>query len=254
MIERLRHLAVYYSPIGLLIVVWDLLLRGGLVSAELLPSPAATLESFRELAASGELAKHSLVSFYRESVGLVSSVVIGTALGIGMARVEVLRLLLRPVVMFLYPMPKSALIPVLLLWFGIGDMSKIAAIFLGCLLPVVTSAFNGARGVEAQLVWSARSLGTSRPGVLWKVIFMAALPEILSGVRIALALSWLLLVSAELLISRNGLGYLISFYGETADYGAMFAAVTVVVLIGFLSDRLFLAASRWLLRWRDLPA
>lgn len=251
---RLRDLVVYYSPIALLVLVWDLLLRTGLVSAELLPSPGAAMESFGSLAASGELGKHSLVSFYREIVGLVSSVVIGTTLGIAMARIEWLRLLFRPVVMFLYPMPKSALIPVLLLWFGIGDMSKIAAIFLGCLLPVVTSSFNGARGVEPQLVWSARSLGTSRAGVLWKVIFMAALPEILSGVRIALALSWLLLVSAELLISRNGLGFLISFYGENADYGAMFAAVIVVVLIGFLSDRLFLAASRWLLRWRELPA
>lgn len=250
----LRDLVVYYSPIALLVLVWDLLLRTGLVSAELLPSPGAAMESFGSLAASGELGKHSLVSFYRELVGLVSSVVIGTVLGISMARIEWLRLLFRPVVMFLYPMPKSALIPVLLLWFGIGDMSKIAAIFLGCLLPVVTSSFNGARGVEPQLVWSARSLGTSRAGVLWKVIFMAALPEILSGVRIALALSWLLLVSAELLISRNGLGFLISFYGENADYGAMFAAVIVVVLIGFLSDRLFLAASRWLLRWRELPA
>ena len=251
---RLLELAVYYSPIALLIVLWDLLLRSGMVSAELLPSPAVAFASFRDLAASGELGEHTRVSFYREIVGLIASVVIGTALGIGMARIEWLRLLIRPVVMFLYPMPKSALIPVLLLWFGIGDMSKIAAIFLGCLLPVVTSAFNGARGVEPPLVWSARSLGTSRAGVLWKVILPAALPEILSGVRIALALSWLLLVSAELLISRNGLGYLISFYGENADYGAMFAAVIVVVLIGFLSDRLFLAASRWLLRWRELPA
>lgn len=253
MTARLRDLVVYYSPIGLLILAWDLLLRSGLVSAELMPSPGEALESFRSLAASGELWRHTVVSFYREVVGLIASVLIGTTLGIGMARIEWLRLLIRPVVMFLYPMPKSALIPVLLLWFGIGDMSKIAAIFLGCLLPVVTSSFNGARGVEPQLVWSARSLGTSRLGVLWKVILPAALPDILSGIRIALALSWLLLVSAELLISRNGLGFMISFYGENADYGAMFAAVIVVVLIGFFSDRLFLAGSRWLLRWRELP-
>ena len=254
MIARLRSLVVYYSPIALLVLIWDLALRGGFVSPELMPTPGAAAAAFRELAASGELGKHALVSFYRESMGLVSSVVFGTALGVGMARLEWLRILVRPVVMFLYPMPKSALIPVLLLWFGIGDMSKIAAVFLGCLLPVVTSAFNGARGVEPQLIWSARSLGTGRAAVLWKVVFMAALPEILSGVRIALALSWLLLVSAELLISRNGLGYLISFYGESAEYGAMFAAVIVVVLIGFIADRLFLAAARWLLRWRELPA
>lgn len=252
-LERLRSLALYYSPIGLLVLAWDLVLRSGLVPESLMPSPAAALDAFRALAASGELLNHTLVSFYREIVGFAVSVAVGTTLGVAMARIEWLRVLIRPVVMFLYPMPKSALIPVLLLWFGIGDMSKIAAIFLGCLLPVVTSAFNGARGVEPQFVWSARSLGTRRIAVLWKIILMAALPEILSGMRIALALSWLLLVSAELLISRNGLGYLISFYGETGDYGAMFAAIIVVVLIGFLSDRVFLAIMRRTLRWRDLP-
>lgn len=133
-------------------------------------------------------------------------------------------------------------------------MSKIAAVFLGCLLPVVTSSYNGARGVEPQLIWSARSLGASSAGVLWKVILMAALPDILSGARIALALSWLLLVSAEMMIARNGLGFLISYSGETGDYAAMFAAVIVVVAIGFFSDQLFLLLMRWSLRWRELPA
>jgi len=251
---RLANVLFYYSPLALLAIAWDLSSRFNLIAPELAPSPGATLAALWTLIASGELTEHVGVSVYRESVGLLSSIVVGTVIGIGMARIEWVRILLRPCVTFLYPMPKSALIPILLLWFGLGHMSKIAAVFLGCLLPMVTSSYNGARGVEPQLIWSARSLGASQWGVLWKVILMAALPDILSGARIALALSWLLLVAAEMMISRNGLGFLISYTGETGDYANMFAAILVVVAIGFFSDRFFLLLMRWALRWRDLPA
>ncbi len=243
----------YYAPLGLLALAWYLSSRFNLVAESLAPSPGQTLRALWVLAASGDLWPHVGASFFRESSGLVLSVAIGTAVGIGMARIEWIRIVLRPTITFLYPMPKSALIPVLLLWFGLGHMSKIAAVFLGCLLPVVTSAYNGARGVEPQLVWSALSLGASRNRVLWKVVFMAALPEIMSGARIALGMSWLLLISAEMMIARNGLGFLISYSGETGDYATMFAAVIVVVAIGFLSDRAFLWFMRRLLRWRELP-
>jgi NitT/TauT family transport system permease protein len=253
-LTKLGATLFYYAPLALLAIAWDLSSRFNLVAPELAPSPAATMTALWTLVVSGELIQHAAVSFFRESVGLLLSITIGVAAGIGMARIEWLRILLRPSITFLYPMPKSALIPVLLLWFGLGHMSKIAAVFLGCLLPVVTSSYNGARGVEPQLIWSARSLGASGSSVLWKIIFMAALPDILSGTRIALALSWLLLVSAEMLISRNGLGFLISYSGETGDYASMFAAVIVVVTIGFLSDRGFLLLMRRTLRWRELPA
>lgn len=248
---RLGRTGFYYSPLLILALIWEAMARSGVLPADLGPSPWQTLTALGTLYGQGELLMHAGVSFWREFAGFLSSCLFGTAVGVGMARVEWMRTVFRPIVTFLYPMPKSALIPLLLLWFGIGHMSKIAAIFLGCLLPVVTSAYNGARGVEPQLIWSARSLGTSNTAILWKIVLPAALPDILSGVRIALSLSWLLLVSAELLISRSGLGYLISYTGESGDYSSMFAAILVVVTIGFLADRLFLHLMRWVLRYRD---
>jgi ABC-type nitrate/sulfonate/bicarbonate transport system permease component len=245
---------VYYAPVALLLLAWDIASRAGWLSAELLPSPEATYAAFRSVFDSGELAQQTLISLKRELAGLLLSVVLGTIVGITMARIELARLLLRPVITFLYPMPKSALIPVLLLWFGLGDMSKIAAVFLGCLLPVVISSYNGARGVDPLLVWSARSLGAGQLGVLWKIILPAALPEILSGIRMALALSWLLLVSAELLLAEKGLGYMIGYYGESGDYATMFSAIIVVILIGSASDRVFLRVMAWSLRWRTLSS
>jgi NitT/TauT family transport system permease protein len=250
---RLGNVLFYYSPLVLFVLAWDLSLRLGLVAHSLSPTPGATFEALKVLIVSGELAIHAGASFFRQIVGLLLAVVIGTAVGIGMARIEPLRIILRPPITFLYPMPKSALIPVLLLWFGLGHASKVAAVFLGCLLPVVTSAYNGARGVEPQLVWSALSLGASRSRVLWKIILRAALPDILSGIRIAIAMSWLLLISAEMMISRNGLGFLISYSGETGDYATMFAGVVIVVAIGFASDRAFLWLMRRMLRYRELP-
>ena len=128
-----------------------------------------------------------------------------------------MRIMFRPIVQMFYPIPKSALIPIMMIWIGFGDASKIVIIFLGCMLPVTVSAFNGARGVDVFLIWSARSLGATRGEVLREVISPAALPAILAGIRTALALSFLLLVSSEFLISRNGLGYMISNLGDAGN-------------------------------------
>src|SRR5437868_13148143 len=123
----------------------------------------------------------------------------------------------------LYPMPKSAQIPVAVLWLGFGDGSKILLIFLGCMLPVTIGAFNGARGSDRVLVWSARSMGASRLRVLRDVVLPSALPELLNGIRTALALAFILLVSSELIVGQRGLGAQIGFHGSNVNYEAMFA-------------------------------
>ena len=149
--------------------------------------------------------------------------------------------LLGPLVELFYPMPNSALIPVTVLWLGFGNGSKILLIFLGCMLPVTIGAFNGARSSEQVLVWSARSMGASRLRMLWDVVVPSALPELLNGFRTALALSFILLVSSELIVAQQGLGYLIGFLGENGTYDAMFAVVLTLAFLGFAADRLYLA-------------
>ncbi len=250
-LRRIGRVGFYYLPLLILALIWEAMSRTGILPADLGPSPSETFQALGTLFFQGDLLTHAAISFYREFVGFLAACILGTTLGVSMARVDWVRTVFQPLVTFLYPMPKSALIPLLLLWFGIGHMSKIAAIFLGCLLPIVTSSYNGARGVNPQLIWSARSLGTSNAGILWKIVLPAALPDILSGTRIALSLSWLLLISAELLISRSGLGYLISYTGESGDYQSMFAAILTVVAIGFIADRIFLHFIRWLMRYTD---
>jgi ABC-type nitrate/sulfonate/bicarbonate transport system permease component len=203
------------------------------------------------LALDPDLWRNTAASLYRGGAGLAAAVAVGGALGIGMAWWRPVNALASPLVEMLYPMPKSALIPVTALWLGFGDGSKILLIFLGCMLPVTLGAFNGARSCEQALVWSARSMGASRLRVLWDVVVPSALPELLNGIRTALALSFILLVSSELIVARAGLGYLIGFLGEGGVYDAMFAVVLMVAFLGFFADRLYMLAANRVLRWRE---
>lgn len=239
-----------YLPLLLLALAWEAATRLGIVSQLALPPFSRVLGAGWELLREGDLWKHALTSLYRAGAGLGIAVVVGSALGVLMACWRPLRALLNPLVEALYPMPKSALIPVTALWLGFGDASKILLIFLGCMLPVTIGAFNGARGCDQGLVWSARSLGAGRLRVLWDVVVPSALPETLNGIRTALALSFVLLVSAELVVAQSGFGYLIGFLGDGGNYEGMFAVVLMVAFLGFVADRLYKAFMDWVLRWQ----
>ena len=242
---------VRYSPLLLIALAWEASSRLGLVSTLTLPALSDVIAAWFELAKSGDLVANAATSLYRGGIGLLLSIFIGGALGILMAWWRPLDVLLGPLVELFYPMPKSALIPVTVLWLGFGDGSKILLIFLGCMLPVTIGAFNGARGCDRLLVWSVRSMGASRLRALWDVVLPSAIPELLNGIRSALALTFVLLVSAELIQARSGLGYLIGFLGAGGIYDAMFAVVLTVAFLGFLADRLYLMAMRRALIWRE---
>jgi NitT/TauT family transport system permease protein len=247
----MKAVAVRYAPLLLLAAIWEAAPRLQLVDAESLPPLSAVLRALADLAGDGSLAFHGWSSLQNLTAGLGLGIVVGVTLGVMMAWYRPIEIVFNPLVRVLYPLPRSALIPVMILWFGLGAKSKIAAVFLGSLLPVVLSAFNGARGVEPVLVWSALAAGASRRAALWEVVLPAAMPEILAGIRNALALSFILLVASEFLIGQRGMGYLISFLGEGGSYDGMFAGVVVVSLVGFLADRLYLGLMAWALRWRE---
>jgi len=242
---------VRYAPLLILAAAWEAVVRFGLVSDSVLPSLVDVVRAWFGLMKSGDLWLNTAVSLYRAGAGLALAVVVGAVLGIAMAWYRPVNALASPLVEMLYPMPKSALIPVTAVWLGFGDGSKILLIFLGCMLPVTLGAFNGARSSDQVLVWSARSMGASRLRVLWDVVVPSALPELLNGVRTALALSFVLLVSSELLVARTGLGHLIGFLGDGGVYDAMFAAVLTVAFLGFFADRLYQRLERRVLRWRE---
>lgn len=240
-----------YTPLFLIFVIWEAGTQTGLISKWALPTFSAVVAAWLSLMQGGELLYHAAASLMRGFAGLGLAIVVGTVLGVLMAWVKPIRVIFNPIVQIFYPMPKSALIPIMILWLGLGHASKIVLIFLGCMLPVTISAFNGARGVEPVLIWSARSLGATRGEVLREIILPAAMPEILAGIRTALALSFVLLVSSELVIAREGLGYLIGWLGDGGVYASMFAVVLTVAGLGFVSDRLYLVFMKRRLAWRE---
>jgi ABC-type nitrate/sulfonate/bicarbonate transport system permease component len=246
-----RSAALRYLPLLLLALAWEVAARTGMVSSLALPPLTSVITAWIDMLRDGELVTNSAASLWRTGAGLFLAIVIGAALGIFMAWWKPVNVLLSPLVEMFYPMPKSALIPVTVLWLGFGNGSKILLIFLGCMLPVTVGAFNGARSSEQVLVWSARSMGANRLRMLWDVVVPSAMPELLNGIRTALALSFILLVSSELIAAREGLGYLIGFLGASGTYDAMFAVVLTVALLGFIADRIYLLLMQRMLRWRE---
>jgi ABC-type nitrate/sulfonate/bicarbonate transport system permease component len=239
-----------YLPLLLLALLWELVARLELVSTSALPPLSDVLVAWADLLRGGELVTNARASLYRGAMGLLLAVVVGGGLGILMAWWKPLNVLLAPIVEIFYPLPKSALIPVTVIWLGFGDGSKILLIFLGCMIPVTIGAYNGARSAEQTLVWSARSMGASRPRMLWDVVLPSALPELLNGIRTALALSFILLVSSELIVAREGLGHLIGFLGANGSYDAMYAVVLTVALLGFVCDRGYQMLMNRMLQWQ----
>ncbi len=242
---------IRYSPLLLLAVAWELAARLHLVSSDALPPLTGVVAAWIDMIKDGELLSNGASSLYRAAAGLALAVLIGATLGIVMAWWKTANVLLSPLVEIFYPLPKSALIPVTVIWLGFGDGSKILLIFLGCMLPVTIGAFNGARSSEQVLVWSARSMGASRMRMLWDVVVPSAMPELLNGIRTALALSFILLVSSELIAARQGFGYLIGFLGANGSYEAMYAVVLTVAFLGFAADRVYLVITWRTLAWRD---
>src|SRR5262249_13421472 len=248
---RMKSAALRYAPLLVLALAWEVCARSGLVSTLALPPLSAVILAWVEMLRDGELVTNGAASLWRAGAGLFLAIGIGATLGIFMAWWRPVNIILSPLVEMFYPMPQSALIPVTVLWLGFGNGSKILLILLGCMLPVTIGAFNGARSSEQALVWSARSMGASRLRMLWDVVVPSAMPELLNGIRTALALSFILLVSSELIAAREGLGYLIGFLGASGTYDAMFAVVLTVALLGFIADRIYLILMQRMLRWRE---
>ncbi|HTH96063.1 MAG TPA: ABC transporter permease [Stellaceae bacterium] len=240
-----------YTPLLICVILWQMLATVGPLANDMLPNVPAVMKSLWGMIQDGSLYQNGIRSLIRCASGLAVAIVFGISAGMLMATFKTFRLLFNPIVQIFYPMPKSALIPVTMVWFGLGDMSKIALIFIGCLLPIVISTYNGARGVNPFLIWSARSFGASRLETLWQVVLPAAMPEVLNGIRTALAFSFILVVSAEFVIAEDGVGYMIGQLGDGGSYAAMFAVILVVCAVGFAADRLFAAFVRYQLRWRE---
>jgi ABC-type nitrate/sulfonate/bicarbonate transport system permease component len=240
-----------YLPIAALLLVWQLAVAFDLIDRNFLPPVDAIVVALWEMTRNGEIGLNLAVSIYRAFAGLAIGSIFGIAIGLAMATSRQADRFFGPLVATTYSLPKSSLIPLFILWFGIGDMTNILTVMLACLLPIVVSTYHGVQAVSPLLVWSARAMGTPKHRIVWRILLPSSLLSILTGVRIALGFSFVLTISAEMIAARTGIGKLIFLYGENGAYAHMFGGLLTVVLVAFFADRILLAAMRHFLRWHD---
>src|SRR5207249_37797 len=244
--ERLLYLI---SPIALLII-WQILLVAGIGDRRFIPAPSDIAQRFVKLAGSGELEWHVAVTLYRVILGYIIGAVPAVAVGLLMAMFKPVRIFVDPLIAALFPIPKIALMPLLLLAFGFGDASKIALVAIAVFFPVIVNTYVGAANID-KIYWDvAKNYGASQSVMFSRIVLFGALPMIFAGLRIALAVSFIVLVAAEFVATKAGIGYLIWSSWELLQVDRMFVGIVVIGILGLITSVLFQEIERKAVPWK----
>jgi sulfonate transport system permease protein len=232
------------------LALWQLVCSAGVFTSVEVASPVAVLEAGRDLWVQGALSSNLLISLQRVAEGLALGVAAGVALAVLCGLFWVGEDLLDPVIQAARAVPILGLVPLAIIWFGVGERPKIFLIALGCMFPVYISTYAGIRGVDLKLVEAGQTFGLSRWGLVRKVILPGALPGFLVGLRFALVGAWIVDVVAEEINAQSGLGYLINQAQSTDRVDIMFLCLAIYAMLGLLADAAVRTLERTLLAWR----
>jgi sulfonate transport system permease protein len=245
------RLSRVFSPLALL-VLWQVASGTGVLPASKLASPLTVLNAASGLVADGELGQALLVSLQRVAIGFLIGAAVAVALGALAGLSRWADVVIDPPVQMLRTLPFFGLIPLFIVWFGIGETPKIALVALGVTFPLYLNVYAGIRGTDEQLVEAARVLGFTRWERIWHVVLPSALPQALVGLRQSLGVAWLALVVAETVNADAGLGYLINNARDFLRNDIIVVGLLVYALLGLATDALVRALERRALRWRNV--
>jgi len=240
-----------WLPVLALALAWELTARSGIVTPFMLPRLSVVLARIWTDAASGGLAQSLGLTLYRALSGFLIAAAIGIPLGILFTRNRAVRWFFDPIVSVGFPMPKIAFLPIVTLWLGFHDVSKISMVVFDSIFPVLTATIAGTASVEREILWSARNLGASERQMLREIIFPAALPEILTGLQVALPIALIVCIVAEMKMGGVGLGGAMITASRFADSPGVFAGIVEIAAVGYLLVRLMAALRRRLLIWHQ---
>ena len=246
--DIIAKIAAVLLPV-LLLLVWQYAVVGGYADPTMLPPPSDIWASFVELARSGKLTIFVLDSCRRVVLGFLICGGLGLILGIIFGLHPRLRTASSVLLGVIQPIPPIALIPVFILWLGIGEASKVAIIVMGSFWSVLLNTEEGVRAADPELVELAYVLEKSRKETLVKIIFPSAIPLIITGIRLGFSRAWSCVVAAEMIAASSGLGYLIEFARNLSQPALMFLGVGLIGLIGLIIDVSMLALQRKLVYW-----
>lgn len=236
------------------LLIWELIPRVGLIDRFVLPTFTDTLKGAAGLGITGELFKHIAVSLQRAFYGFILAVGISVPLGIFMGWFKRLERIMNPLLELGRNTPVLALYPVFILFFGVGEVSKVAIIFWGAIWPTLLNTVYGVKNVDPLLIKSARSMGVSVFTLFRKVILPATTPSILTGFRLSAAVAILILVAAEMLNANAGLGFMIFYYESRYQIPEMYSGIILLSILGVLVNYLLLTVEKRLTRWKEQVA
>jgi sulfonate transport system permease protein len=245
------HILPWILPV-LLVTSWQLLCQAGAISGRILPSPLAVIAAGIHLTETGELPLHLAESFQRAGIGLVIGGTLGFLLGLANGLVKWARSLFDSSIQMVRNIPHLAMIPLVILWFGIGESAKLFLIVTGVFFPIYINTVHGIRSVDPRLIEMGRVYGLSPFELFRKIILPGALPSILVGLRYALGVMWLTLIVAETIASDNGIGFMTMNARDFLQTDVVLLGITLYALLGKLADSLTRLLERWLLRWNPI--
>ncbi len=249
-----RSLLISVVTAAMILAVWWAVAAMKLVSPIFLPSPADVWRQVVEVGSSGfggaSLWEHSWISIFRVFAAFLASCLTAIPIGLAMGMSRIFRGIFDPPIEFYRPIPPLAYLPLIIIWFGIGESAKILLIYLACFAPMALSTRAGVRSVSIEQIHAAYSLGATHSQVIRYVILPAALPEILTGMRIGIGFGWTTLVAAEMVAAAAGLGYMILNASEFLVTDVVVMGIIVIGLIALLSDLLMRTIERKLVPWK----
>ena len=244
-----------FAKAGLLIavlLVWQLAALRGL--PDYLLSPIQIIGFFVQALGSAELYENIGASLGRSLPGFAIGSALGAALGLAAGVARWFDRMLSPAVFLTYPVPKIVMLPIFMVWFGIGDLSKVLIIALACFYPVFINAYYGVRQTRSILVWSALNMGATPATVFRRVVLPSAAPMIMASLRVSLALSFIVMFAAEMINARSGLGHLIRVAENSLRFDLMYVSLLTIAILGYAGDRLLRFAHSRLLAWQQPAA
>jgi sulfonate transport system permease protein len=244
-----KQLTPWIAPL-LLLAFWELASRSGLLPKTLLPAPLEVAQAAVRSVVQGKLLVHLGVSALRAGAGMLVGAIVGMALGLSTGLSRKLQLLLDTPLQMLRAIPALALVPLVILWFGLGETAKLFIVAVTVVFPVYLNTFHGVRSVDPQLVEMARTYHVSGFALYREVILPGALPSILVGLRFALGMSWLVLIVAETIGAEQGLGYVAMNAREFMQMDTLVLTIVLWALLGKLADVLAASVEQRLLPWQ----
>jgi ABC-type nitrate/sulfonate/bicarbonate transport system permease component len=251
-----------FFSILLVLIAWELFARSGKVTPFMLPAFSAVVERIYADAISGDLwinlglnpfAKHH-GTLFRAMTGFFIAAFGGITLGAAMSRNRIARWLFEPLISVGFPMPKIAFLPVIILWFGLYDVSKISIVVFDAIFPVVTATLAGLAAVDKELIWSARNMGASERELMWQIKLPAALPQILTGLQVALPIALIVEIIGEMVMGGYGLGGAMITASRFADSRGVFAGIVEIAVVGYALIKAMAVLRRRLLVWHQETA